>query len=205
MFGFWEPFILFGGMAFWVISILIGIAFIWCIEFDRSGSAVLMILATYFFLWGGVGINPAIFAWNNPMTTFIYIGGYFLGGTVWSIVKWYFYLLRRRDEAKKVRIYFDANESALNQAWKSSDGEFTFANWMNASGRHDSSRYEYRDKHYPPMAMQHKGDILFWASYWPFSAFWTLLNDPIRRLWNAIYSVLGGFLQRISNKVFEDV
>lgn len=208
MFGFWDPFILFGGLSFWIISFFIAVAFIWCIEFDKSDGAVLLIVLSYAFLWGAVGINPIVYAWNNPITAFTYIGGYFLGGTVWTIVKWYFYLLRRRDEARKIRVYFDANCDDLNQKWKNND-EFNFTNWMNDGGSTGSGasrcRRAYNDRNYPPMATQHKGDILFWATYWPFSAFWTLLNDPIRRLWNAIYSVLGGILQRISNKVFADV
>ena len=208
MFGLWEPFVLFGGLAFWVIAFFIAVSFIWCIEFDRSSGAITMIVLSYAFLWGAVGFNPIIYAWGNPITALTYIGVYFLGGTIWTIVKWYFYLLRRRDEARKIRIYFDANHDELNQRWSNSD-EFNFVNWMNDGGQYGSGasrhRRSYSDSNYPPMATQHKGDILFWAIYWPFSAFWTLLNDPIRRLWNAIYSVLGGMLQRISNKVFADV
>lgn len=205
MFGFWEPFILFGSISFWFISLVIAVVFVWCIEIDKSDGAFLMLLATYVFLWGAVGFNPIEFAWNNPLQSFAYVGGYFVGGMIWSIVKWYFYLLRRRDEAKKVRVYFDANITKLQQDWKGSD-EFNFVNWMN-KGNHSKYRtqWEYNDCSYPPIAAQHKGDILFWATYWPFSAFWTLLNDPIRRLWNAIYSVLNGMLQRISNNVFKDV
>ena len=206
MFGMWEPFVIFGTLGFWGLSLLIAFAFIWCIEFDKSGGAAFMLVLTYLFLWGAVGINPVLWAWGNPMSAIAYVGGYFLGGTIWTIVKWYFYLLRRRDEAKKIKVYFEANEHDIRTDWsKNSTDTFNFVNWMNGMSRHQTPRHEYRDNNYPPMATQHKGDILFWAAYWPFSAFWTLLNDPIRRLWNAIYSILGGLLQRMSMSVFKDV
>ncbi len=206
MFGMWEPFVIFGTLGFWGISLLIALAFIWCIEIDKSGGAAFMVVFTFLFLWGAVGINPVLWALSNPMSALTYVAVYFLGGTIWTIVKWYFYLLRRRDEAKKIKIYFEANEHDLRKDWSSNKTDtFSFVNWMNSTSRHSSPRHEYLDNDYPPMATHHKGDILFWAAYWPFSAFWTLLNDPIRRLWNAIYALLGGLLHRMSISVFKDV
>jgi len=56
-----------------------------------------------------------------------------------------------------------------------------------------------------PLVRNHKGRIIAWMSYWPWSLFWTILNDPIRRLFRRIYYKIKSFLQGISEKVFKDI
>jgi len=55
---------------------------------------------------------------------------------------------------------------------------------------------------FPPKANDNKGKIIFWMSYWPFSATWTLINDPITRLYRFIYRRLGAVFEKISHAMF---
>jgi hypothetical protein len=56
-----------------------------------------------------------------------------------------------------------------------------------------------------PQVADNKSRITTWMAYWPWSAFWTLLNDPIRRLFRRLYNNLREFYQKMSDKVFADV
>ena len=54
-----------------------------------------------------------------------------------------------------------------------------------------------------PKAHDHKGDILMWMTYWPFSSLWTLINDPIRKIFRTIYTNIASSLQAISDRMFK--
>ena len=41
-------------------------------------------------------------------------------------------------------------------------------------------------------------------TYWPISASWTIINDPIRRMYNSIFKRLDKVYVKISDKVFKD-
>jgi hypothetical protein len=42
-----------------------------------------------------------------------------------------------------------------------------------------------------------------WMSFWPMSLLWTLLNDPIRKLFTEIYTRISGTLQKIADREYE--
>lgn len=50
-----------------------------------------------------------------------------------------------------------------------------------------------------------KERIFGWLFYWPLSASWTVLNDPIRRIFNFVYNRISGSLQRMSDKMYSDI
>jgi hypothetical protein len=58
---------------------------------------------------------------------------------------------------------------------------------------------------YPPQVSKHKSDIMRWLSWWPFSLIGTLLNDPLRRLFEAVYRNIASHLQEISNNMFSNL
>jgi hypothetical protein len=56
-----------------------------------------------------------------------------------------------------------------------------------------------------PQVSDNKSKITTWMVYWPWSFFWTMLNDPIRRLFRRLYNNLREFFQKMSDKVFAGV
>lgn len=54
---------------------------------------------------------------------------------------------------------------------------------------------------YPPQVNNHKSDIMRWLSWWPFSFVGTILNDPLRRLFEAVYDLIGDSLQKMSDGI----
>lgn len=53
-----------------------------------------------------------------------------------------------------------------------------------------------------PKASNYKGRITSWMFYWPFSAVWTLLNEPVRRIFINLFRNLEATYNRISANVF---
>lgn len=60
--------------------------------------------------------------------------------------------------------------------------------------------YEYEI----PAAADNKSRIITWMSYWPFSALWTLINEPFRKTFKFIYSKIEGIFQAMSDRIFKD-
>lgn len=56
-----------------------------------------------------------------------------------------------------------------------------------------------------PLVRENKTRIVAWMSYWPASMAWTLIDDPVRRTFLAIYDHIGGSLQRISDRRFAGI
>jgi len=47
----------------------------------------------------------------------------------------------------------------------------------------------------------HSDRLIGWIIYWPFSAFWTLINDPVKRIATAIYRQIEVLLQRMADRI----
>jgi hypothetical protein len=61
--------------------------------------------------------------------------------------------------------------------------------------------HEKEHKRPMPKAKDNKSEIVGWMVYWPWSAFWTILNDPIRRF----YKMLVRLLEKMYDKIAEAV
>jgi hypothetical protein len=77
--------------------------------------------------------------------------------------------------------------------WKTYQKENYFTDWF---GRQVSIEKPTPDKF--------KARITAWIVYWPPSLFWTLLNDPLRRIGRMIYEGVADILKKISDSAWKD-
>lgn len=56
-----------------------------------------------------------------------------------------------------------------------------------------------------PLAMHHKSRITQWIAFWPVSGVWTIINDPVRKIVNYIFSRIKSIFQRMSDAMFAGV
>jgi hypothetical protein len=56
-----------------------------------------------------------------------------------------------------------------------------------------------------PQATKHKAAITEWIAFWPMSLTWTMLNDPIRKIVNYLFSRIKGKFQNMSDTMFRDI
>ena len=171
-------FLLFGSMVwFWILFGVWSIVLMVSVEFDApfwaTGTTVLFLGVFGFFgvLPNGLGVLPFLAA--NPYYIALGAACFFVVGTVWAVVKWWFFV---HSEAAKRREEISRNGSKKNL---------------------------YGATVKKPIAKNNKSRIITWMCFWPFSLVWTIVDDPIRKIFEAIFSQIKVGLQKISDKAFE--
>jgi hypothetical protein len=169
------------------------------VESDRGTVATFATIAmlssliyfTHFNLYSAVLYHPGHWiAW---------IAGWFLIGTLWGMFKWYL------DVHKALGRYQEARAEFLREKGTST---LTPALAAELSERLGRSYYPYESMRIsptPPRARDHKGDIIRWMTYWPFSMIGFVLRDFVRRTWNHIFTWLVKTYDRIAAYVYRDV
>lgn len=127
--------------------------------------------------------------WTNiiNLLTF-YLPIYIALGAGWSVAKWYFYLLRQKEEYEERREGFLKSYEAREPFRK----QESFKEWLPSYHK------------YPPSVKNNKSRILSWMSLWWISFLDTFLTDFLYRIWEAIYFKLAKTLQKMSNYVFRE-
>ncbi len=190
-----------GTFWFWALLAVHFCVLLALIEYEKVGWATLSLVATLAILHFFGDFNIVSAAVHNPGTAAMVAGGYFLAGTVWSVVKWWFFVRNCREEYDERKTEFlrqnGVEGTAVPDALK--------AKWKETLGYGLGRRGSRLGEDVIPKASQHKGRITTWMCYWPWSMVWTIINDPVKRLFKQIYLQIQGLLQSISNRAFRGV
>jgi len=169
-------------MSFLTIGtwIILAVAFVCFLIATEKGSGIgstvtmiLTILALYMFGSKTHITNIFNFCQAHGLIIFVMFVLYIVVGVFWSIIKWFFFLLKIKDKETEL-LEKDLREKSHYC-------------------RHVSA----------PLAQDNKEAILVWMFYWPFSAIWTLIDQPVKRIYKFIYRKIANYLQNISNKMFD--
>ena len=149
------------------------------LESEHEGFAFFSLLvAGQVIAWVAFDTNPAVWVWNNPVETVRFFFGYFIIGAGYSVFKWWRYLLKIRQRARK-------------------DVE-TLHRLHDASKPPESPRRP-RESY----ARYNKGRISTWIGLWPISAIGTIFGDFLLKIVTRIYDALSEVYERISKRVFD--
>lgn len=165
------------------------------VENDRAGGAGISVVIFGLLLQflGGVDVFGTI--WNNPVYILVFLALYLVAGTVWAVSKWYIFV-------KKIARKYREIKTEFLHSRKLEPGDP-----LDDKQRAELLR-QARDsgiKEVPPRANSNKSRIIGWMVFWPISLVWSLLDDFVKELFTQVYDFIGGFLQRISNRVFKDI
>ena len=155
----------------------------------------------------------SIFA--DPLTVAMWAGAYFLAGATWSVIKWFSFVNKEADRFGELKLQYinkvnKANnlEQQLVADIKTKIPDELIVNF-NTFLLEKYYRYrqiaDYDDRTLAgviPSAMQNKEKIVAWILWWPTSAFWTILNDPLVRFANWIYNKFQGLYKKIAHRAF---
>ena len=170
-----------GTIGFYILLVASAIIMSELLDNNRPARATFVAIITIAALAILGNFNPLPWISANPVTMLIYVVAFFAIGTVWGVFKWFFYLRRSRRKMDEI---------------------------IATSGPHIDIIAEFRwaglPTEFPPNVSDYKTRILGWMMLWPASMLWTLLNDPVRYIFEEIYSRLGGMMQAISNAAFKD-
>lgn len=196
-----------GSISFWVISAVLFSALVWFTEDDKDFLAVISVVG---FMWIVSSVNDfSLLA--NPIIWLEWLAIYMVIGSVWSFIKWFSFLHKAKDslreiKAKHLKRY--GTETVKDEHFK----EFAtrlyeegyVSRFLSPDGYSGNKETVTSRGDVIPSVKNRKADLVRWIVWWPFSAFWTLLNDPIRRAAEAIVKVFKGTYTKMANAVFSN-
>lgn len=214
-------FIALGGALFWITTAVWLIALFIAIDKENGWWATVSLVVYFLVLaiFGSFDLTGFLFA--NPLMIGIILLGYFAIGLIWSFMRWGIHV--RVERAK-----FDD----FKAEWLESKGiqSSTVPEELQSEWTAEAKRYarkclgrKYSGEDTPvrsgvaletgtqildairPKVRRNKSTIIFWMAYWPISFLWTMLNDFVMGIWNAIYHGVGKRMQAMSDRQFKDI
>ncbi len=175
------------------------------LEQEEEGKATLVFsLLIAIVLWQ---YKTEIFSFvsTNPYNIFGFVLCYVLAGVIWSFVKWYTYV---KDAFVKFNKIKDECIKELGDI-KTEENLKRFISRLR-----DVSEYSLIERYYSfddavskisPKAKEKKTIIISWISYWPISLIATLLNNPFKRFFEWVYSLVSSSYDEISKKILDKI
>lgn len=188
----WMQWIAIGWFSwtFMVPFVVWNVLLIWFLEDESPGFAltstiafiILLQLCSDFSFPQWISLNTA---------SFIKYGlAYILIGVVYSIVKYIFYLT----ESRKI---WDRKFNDFKNT-RNIDRKITIENMPENQKRACFEHMRYTEI---PTVSSSTRHIVFWMAYWPWSAFWTLLNNPLKWMYEYFKDMLGGLWRRLHTMI----
>jgi hypothetical protein len=150
---------------------------------------------------------------QNPLYFGLGVLGYLAVGVGWGVGKWWVYVrdcaLRyrreRREWLERKIAEHEGDTTALAPEYREASRTGVLTGGVKWAWQSYVRNRYYGKKITKPMASLCKGQITAWMTYWPWSALWTLINDPVRRTFCWVYEQLSGTLQAISDRAFQGI
>jgi len=198
MLTFFVELFAFGGLAFWLLALVVFGIITALVENEKG------FWATVTFLGSLAALNflyklPILTAIKlHPLYTAELVAAYFAIGIGWSFFKWTLFVrkftLKYNEYKAKFLAANDAKELTPELASELADSL--------------ADSYEARSQNITvkaPQFTEYAGKLTRWATYWPFSMVGFALNDIVRKAWYHIIHSLQGAYQAISDRLFKDV
>ena len=185
---FFGSFLAFGTIWFWILAVAFVCIMIACSEKESIGGGIFAAICftTLYFLFGA---GVAVFKWiiANPFLSLGIVVGYIVAGFLYMFLKWLSFTRGVRRKYKIKREEFLSSWSVIGNVMPDS-----LKKEWNKKLTEDERRM--LDGFHPN---RYKQRLVDWMLFWPFSALWTVLNDPLRRLGEWIVEQFNGVLAQI--------
>lgn len=190
-----------------IVGIVAAIVTMISLEVEEEGWATTAVsIALALLLWN-YGHDLWSFVKEDYGTTLLFVLGYLVVGVVWSFLKWNEFVKRKINIYKKVRAElivkrpdFDENSNKSVEMLCQKLRENGISVWS-----HDVKTMAELKLKIMPIGSENKASIIAWISYWPLSLLATLLNNPFRRLFEYVYSLVANAYDKISQKHFKSL
>lgn len=185
------------GVALTWAFILACLAFITvCSERNHPGKATAIFAVVLAALQFGTDYKPLDLFMHNPVAFVALVFLYVAIGVGYGVLKWFSFVRFQRDRFLAAREEYKSHRANPDQM--DERDKATMDKWV-------LSHLNLTKNDIPPKIARNKARFSTWMMYWPMSAAWTFLNDPIRRAYDAIYARIANRLQTISDKVFAGI
>lgn len=192
-------------IAFLIVLAFLAIVATVLTETEKFGWATLLLIvsvsvAQFFHIF-----NFWTYVTTHGLATLYWVLGYLGVGIVWSFGKWFFFLKAFQEKFRYFKERFIANQgSSMPLVFNGNIPETSmkaFAAYMAQQSIYES-RFEGMTSLRVPRAVKNKARIVSWMSLWPCSFIGTLLNDPVRRIFNFLFSDFRSLYQKMAEAVF---
>ena len=204
----WPIFVV-GTLWFWAFTACM---FGWLIFLtEETESYFLATFSLIAFVWlmsSANGVSVLV----NPLIWLKWGIVYFAIGSAWSFLKWFSFLHKTKDQLRDLKTrylkVYSRENIKLDADGKFSDVDFPqFAEYLNNAQYLNVGYISITIKERAdviPTVKGRYGDLIRWIIWWPMSAFWTILNDPLRRIAQALVRAFRGVYTRIAQSVFSE-
>jgi hypothetical protein len=191
-----------------IVGIVAAIVTMISLEMEEEGWATTAVsIALALLLWN-YGPDLWSFVKNDVGTTLLFVLGYLVAGVVWSFLKWSEFVKRKIELFKKVRAQVIVTRPEFSET-KDKDRHYLCdrlrANGFKNIWSSDSKSMGEIILKITPIGSENKAAIVAWISYWPLSLLATLLNNPFRRLFEYVYSLVADSYDKISQRHFKSL
>lgn len=193
------------GIGFWLALIVLAVVITLFSEEDGAKATITLVLGAL-FLQFVAKFDLLSLLREQPFTLLLYAAIYVAIGFGFACVKWWRYAKKQRRKYDQFRAAF-FRKNHLEGDVLPAEFKERFLEQLKGSYKPNSRGFEhYSDSSDAdpviPDITKNKAAFIRWMTYWPFSLVFTLLNDPVRRLFEWLYEVAGKKMQEIANSVF---
>jgi len=173
------------GVWFWSLAIIEFCLLTWFVEEELVAASVISLILFVVGIWWLADIPVWTWIRDNPLTLMKYFIAYIVLGVGWSFWKYFFMLKESRRIIKEHLKKYENIPPEERAPWKEYLSRVTSYNSGISGTFEDSTK-----------------SLTFWAVFWVPSMVWTILNDPIRKLFNfIIHDLFIGVYQKMYNKM----
>jgi len=199
--GFFGAFFILGGFWFWVVSLGVFVAIVALADNEENIWAGIVVGV---FIWAIMGFNNLSINW--AMVPW-FILGYLVLGALMSLIKWISYVKLRADRYADLKVDW-AQDNNIPNILRNSNMKNELSDDQYKDFRHSLERKGFissRERTIVPQPKKMQSTIVSWVLWWPAVMFWTLLNDPLRRIGYAIVRSMKTWYEGIARKAFANV
>ncbi len=183
--------LLFGSFWFWVYIVAISIFLMAACEYSKPFLAASSLFGAALTLKFFGDVNVFRIIADHPLNTVYLALGYLVAGAIWSLAKWWFFVREARDRFEQKKAEWIADR-------------IKFANVPETKEQIESALKRHVSvSSYYPKASKEKSRIMTWMCYWPWSLVWTIINDPVKKAFTAIFNRMKATFDKIAKKAFE--
>jgi hypothetical protein len=195
---------IFGGVVFWVLFIIFSVIMILCLENDAEPFSMVLVFSV--FLVATVLFTDfwVLFSERPVVSTLCAIVGYIVGGVAWAMPKWFFLLLDMRRRLVILRDNFlNAYGIEGTQVPDKLAEEYSNVIYDEHNFRKYGLRYSIKERRViPPKFSENRDQVLVWMCFWPWNALWTIIENPVKWIFEAVLDALQSLFQKISDILF---
>ncbi len=183
-----------------IVGIVAAIVTMISLEIEKEGVATTAIsIALALLLWN-YGQDIWSFIKEDYTTTILFVLSYLIMGVVWSLLKWNEFVKKKVGVFIRTKAQLIIDRPDFNETNDSDMRELCDSlryNGIKIWKADVNSMAELKIKSMP-LGSEHKSSIVAWISYWPLSLLATLLNNPFRRLFEYVYSLVSKAYDKIT-------